>query len=277
MRNNHITMPRNQQLFSTKQSASIPTDHPRQRSVRGEGSMVEAINSRLCDIEELIKDLEIKKHLIGIDLPDLFDQLVTIADKSDSIIQPLVALEKDIEKQKRISPNYQKYHRVFIDIQQLRDLGDNKAADELEASQDSNFHKFQQEYSALIPLIDKARELRFDLLTEKRKLLRIHYNLMRASLNWQTNEVLGMIENHFGEESQYKEYRKLLKPWENIAEFNFTTWKEDTSITRQITMLEDDINTLYEEVDYSLPTASEFINKIAHLIQKEIVHLTAAV
>ena len=266
----------NNHFFSSQDTKNNPPKFPRQRSVRGEGSMVESINSRLCDTDKLIKELESKNHIIGKDLHSLFDQLVNIAEKSDSIIQPLIQLERDIDKSKKLIPNYKKFHRIYIEIQKSRDFGDVKSADDLEKNQDSNYHKFHQLYGSLVPLINKARELRYELLNEKRKLWSIQYNLMRESLYWQTREIFEIVENNFDDASQFKEYLKILKPWNNISEFKFATCKQGAPVTRQIAMLEDDINTLTEQVDEALPTASDFINKIAHLIKKEIKHLTPA-
>ncbi len=260
-------------VFSTQDTESNPQKIVRQRSVRGDGSMVENINTRLTDIEELIKDLEDKKQIVGMDLYDLFDQLGLIAEKSESIIHPLVDLEEDIDKRKQSVPDYKKYHRIFIDIQKLRHMGDIKAAEELQAGQDSNFREFRLVYRALIPILDQARELRLALLKESRRLINIQYNLMRKFLYWQTNETFVFVENNSGDANQYQEYLKVLKPWKNIPEFKMSTWKQGTPVTRQIAMIEGDINTLSEQVDDSLPTASEFINKITHLIQKEIGHL----
>jgi hypothetical protein len=266
----------NNHFFSAQDTKNSPPKRPRQRSVRGESSMVESINSRLCDTDKLIKELESKNHIIGKDIHSLFDQLVNIAEKSDSIIQPLIQLEKDIDKNKQLIPNYKKFHRIYIEIQKSRDFGDVKSADELEKNQDSNYHKFHQLYGSLVPLINKARELRYELLNEKRKLLSIQYNLMRESLYLQTREIFEIVENNFDDASQFKEYLKILKPWNNISEFKFATCKQGAPVTRQIAILEDDINTLTEQVDDALPTASDFINKIAHLIEKEIKHLTPA-
>jgi len=257
-------------FVAKKQEETTAKKRTRQRSIRGQGSVIQEINNRLSDTEELIKDLEAKSLIVGMESYDLLDQLGAIAEKAEAAIHPLIDLEEGIDRQKNSVIDYYKHHRTFIEVQKLRQVGDIKSAEEMENNQGADYREFRLVYRAMVPLLNQARELRLTLLREKRRLLNLQYNMMRKFLFWQVNETIEYIENAPGDHSQFDQYLQGLKPWQQVPDYQLAILKPGTPVARQISLLESDINTLMEQVDDALPTASEFINKIADLLNREI-------
>jgi hypothetical protein len=257
-------------FVSKKLEEPKPKKRTRQRSIRGSGSVVDDINRRLEDTEELIKDLESKKLIVGMESFDLLDLLGMVAEKTETAIHPLIELEDEIERRKKSVADYSKYHRTFIEVQKLRQVGDIKAAEEMEGAQGGEYREFRLVYRSMVPLLNQARELRLDLLREKRRLLNLQYNMMRKFLLWQVSEVIEYVENSPGDSSQYQQYLEGLKPWKQIPEFRLAVWKPGAPVANQVSLLESDLVKLIDQVDNALPTASEFINKIFDLLFNEI-------
>ena len=233
--------------------------------------MIEEINLRLSDSEELVKDLESKKQILGMDAYDLLDQLGIIAEKIESGIHPLFDLEELIERKKREIADYDRYHRIFIDIQKFRQSGDIKSAEDLERKQDAEFREFRFVYRALVPLLNQACELRLNLLREKRRLMNLQYNLMRKFLSWQVDLFQEMLETSHCDPTQCQVYTDHLNTWKSIPEFVFSNWKQGISLSCQVAILEEDVEELSDQVDDVLPKASDFINQIHVLLQQQFI------
>lgn len=257
-------------FVSKKQEEQKTKKRTRQRSIRGQGSVIQEINNRLTDTEELIKDLEAKSLIVGMESYDLLDQLGTIAEKAEASIHPLIALEEEIDRQKNNVVDYYKHHRTFIEVQKLRQVGDIKSAEEMENNQGADYREFRLVYRAMVPLLNQARELRLTLLREKRRLLNLQYNMMRKFLLWQVKDIVDFIESSPGDQAKYDQYIQGLKPWRQVPEYQLAVLKPGTPVARQVSLLETDIAKLMEQVDDALPTASEFINKIGDLLNREI-------
>lgn len=258
-------------MYSVKgEKESTQKKRRHQRSIRGSHSLVDDINERLMDTEFLIKDLEEKGLIVGMESYDLFDKLGTIANKTESSIHPLIELEEQIVKNKKSVPDFNKHYQTFHEIQKLRQTGDLHAAEDMEKKQGGTFREFRLLYRTLVPLYNQARELRISLLREKRRLLCLQHQMMRRFLSWQVSEIRDMIEESDCDCSQFDQYMQGLKPWENMPEFSMTPGKQGIPVGRQIAILEDDIQKLSDQVDDALPSASEFIDKIRGILQSEI-------
>lgn len=240
----------------------------RQRSVRGVGSVIDEINFRLSDAELLIKDLESKGSIVGMESYDLLDQLCAIAEKVETTIHPLLEMEEEIEHKKNSIDNYHKYLKTTIAIHKMRQMGDIQSAEKIENNQGSDYRKFRLVYRSITPMLNQARVLRLTLLKEKRRLLNLQYNLMRRFLRWQVEEVIALIQSGSCDPSQSEQYLLTLKPWSMISEFPLSILKKEISSTEQIAVLETDIDKLLDQVDDALPTTSELINKIHLLLDK---------
>lgn len=258
-------------VFVVKKESEGPVaKRTRQRSIRGSGSVIDDINNRLSDTEELIKDLEDKKLIVGMESYDLLDQLSVIAEKTEAAIHPLIELEEEIERRKTSVVDYPVHHRTFIEIQKLRQVGDIKSAEEIENVQGSDYREFRLIYRAMVPLLNQARELRLNLLREKRRLLNLQFNMMRKFLYWQVSVVFDLVNDSSCDSAKFDQYLEGLKPWQQLAEYRLSVWKQGTSVAKQISLLEEDIARIGDQVDEALPTASEYITKIYEFLCNEV-------
>jgi hypothetical protein len=258
-------------LVNKSKPESYFKNRTRKRTIRGSGSVIENINNRLTSIEQLIKDLEEKGEIVGLESFDLLDQLMNVAEKTESIIHPLLELENDIETQKKQVPNFKQYYQAHIEIVTNRQQGYLSEAEELEQKQDKGYREFRLVYRSILPLLHQTRELRCGLLKEERRLLNLQYTVMGIFLGWQVQQVMDLVNSSPGDTSMYNEFLQGLNPWKKVPAFKLITCKNGTPITKQIQVLETDIQKLSDQIDDTLPTASEFINRIYELLKREIL------
>ncbi len=92
-------------VFVSKDAPPV-TPRLKQRSLRGEGSLIETMNNRLNASEELIKELVSIGLIRGLEVHKSLERLKTIAEHVDETIPALTDIESEIDRKHASVPNY---------------------------------------------------------------------------------------------------------------------------------------------------------------------------
>ncbi len=253
--------------FSTKDKGEKTEGNKlRQRSIRGEGSMVREINQRLAGIEKLIEEIEQKNILNSTDTYGKIELLGSITEKTGAALLPLIDLEEEIVQTKEKVPEYDQLVKIDKKIKEARKRGATKEAEEEQERAGQQYVEFMLANRVIEPLIEKARKLRIRLLYEKRRLYLLHHSLLQKYLAFLVDEINKRVESSIEENPSYGELVQSIEQWRMTPDFRVNTIEASLSIQEKFTLLEQDTTLLTQLVDQTLIKASENLKRILSLV-----------